>query len=145
MFDEIVIVEQPCFCRHDPLSGGRCRCHHPVGLDEDALVLGQTGEQPVLSGAPVHAVEARQGDGVVLELVAAQQFRAQQSLIRDVAQKIWLSSGGPRSSEDYGRAPLLKRQGTLLDSVRLRGTSASQRIAWSLARAQPMQTTAGGL
>ena len=93
LLDEIVVVEQPRFRRHDPLSRGGRRGDHLIGLEKDPLVLVQAGEQPVLSGLPVHAVRARQRDGVVLQLIAAEEFRAQESHIRVVAQRVWIFPG----------------------------------------------------
>ncbi len=74
LLDEVVIVEQPGFRRHDPPARGRRRSDRPIGLEQDPLVAIQGGEQPVSSGAPVNAVRARQGDGAVFQLVAAQKF-----------------------------------------------------------------------
>ncbi len=108
--------------------GGRSRGNYLVGLEKDPLVLIQPGEQPVFSGPPVNAMRARQRDGVVLQLIAAEELRAQQSHVGVVAQRVWILSGGSRLSKDYGPAPLLKRQGALLDSVRLRGTRPPERI-----------------
>ena len=140
LLDEIVVVEQPGFCRHDPLPGGGGSGDHLVGLEKDPLVLVQAGEQLVLSGPPVDAVCPRQRDGVVLQLVAAEEFRAQQSHIRAVAQKVQLFPGGSRPSEDYCPAPLLQRENALLDSVRLRGTPFSERMVSSLARTAPTRS-----
>ena len=127
LLDEIVVVQQPRFRGHDPLARGGGRGDHLVGLEKDPLVLVQPGQQPVFSGPPVDAMRARQRDGMVLQLIAAEEFRAQQSHVGVVAQRVWLLSGGSRLSKDYGPAPLLKRQGALLDSVRLRGTSPPER------------------
>ena len=128
LLDEIEVVEQPGLCRHDPLSRGGGRGDHLVGLEKDALVLVQPGEQPVFPGPPIDAVAARQRDGVVLQLIAAEEFRAQQSHIRArCPEGLALVRRIPSVGRLWPR-PLVQRENALLDSVRLRGTSPSERM-----------------
>ncbi len=88
---------------------------HLIGVQKDALVLVQTGEQPVFARAAIHPVDLSQDDGMLLQLFAAEEFGAQQTLILVVMTRVRLTHGRSRPLEDYSPAPLIREHLQLLE------------------------------
>ena len=91
LLDEVVVVQQPGFRLHDGLPAGCRGGDYLVGLRKNAFILVQAREQPALARTPGDTMGARQGHGIVLQLFAAEEFRAQQAQILVIVHRVRLS------------------------------------------------------
>ena len=76
-FNEVEIVEQPLGGGSDALAAFGRVIDQFISGEQGGLVLGQPREQPVGTTARIHLVRPRQGDGMLVELIRAEQFRSQ--------------------------------------------------------------------
>ena len=77
LFDQIEVVEQPGFGRHDPLSGRCCGGDDVVGRQQNLRIVRQPRQQPVRPRTRIDSILTRQRDRVTLQLLDAEQFRTQ--------------------------------------------------------------------
>lgn len=77
LLDEIVIVEQPDFCRSNPLSRPGCGCHDVIRRQQNTRIVRQPGQQPVRPRTRIDAMLSSQRYRVALQLLDAEQLRAQ--------------------------------------------------------------------
>jgi hypothetical protein len=88
LFDQIEIVEQPGLRRNDALSRRRGGGDDVVGRQQNARIVRQPQQQPVRPRARVDSMLPRQRRRVTLQLLDAEQLRAQQLGVAVVMQRV---------------------------------------------------------
>jgi hypothetical protein len=88
LLDELEIVEQPRLCRYNPSSRPDYSFHHVIRRQQNAHIVRQSWQQPVRPRTRIDAMLASQRYRVTLQLLDAEQHRAQQQSILLVPQRI---------------------------------------------------------
>jgi hypothetical protein len=101
LLDEIIIVEQPGLCRRDPLSCPGCDCHDVIGRQQHARIVRQPWQQPVRPPARIDPMLTSQHYRVTLQLLDAEQLRAQQLGIPVVTQRLARARRNAKLFDDY--------------------------------------------
>ena len=97
LLDQIKVVEQPGFCRHDPMPRGG-GSDHVIGRQQHPGIVGQLWQQAVRSRLRIDAMLTSQRHAMTLQLLKAEQLRTQQLRLPVVAQRI---VGAGRKSEEF--------------------------------------------
>lgn len=84
-FDQIKIIQQPLPGGRDPVICGHFGGQQRTNLGQDALILGQPGQQQIRGLVGRQAMGSRQPPAMLFHLVCAEQFRPQRRFVGDKA------------------------------------------------------------
>jgi hypothetical protein len=100
LLDEVEVIEQPCFRGHDPLFRLRSGRDDVIGVEQYAFIVREPAQQLVGPRTWIDPLLAREGGGVTLELLDAEQLRAQQIRVALLATRTARAHPGCNSLRD---------------------------------------------